>query len=171
MNVHLYHARYSGGPCDGMAVVSTRDGGEDTWSMPVAMPSEQAGSDGRSTTEFFQAVYKLRRTCHLIDQTTPTIRYEYEFVGLEVVAPVARTVLSGWLEFLKSRLKCWFQPNLWLPRPEGRPKRPGQAVRLPTCPGPGLGRDTNRASVSGLAVNRDCASRLNVFQPESCVNH
>jgi hypothetical protein len=165
MSAHLYHARYSGGPCDGMAVVATHHGGEDTWSMPVATHSGQSGSGGRSSMEICQAVYKLSRTCHLIDHGTPTIRYEYEFVGLKIAGPVTGTVVSGWLAVAKNRLNRWFKPDPWLPLPEGRPKLPGQAAHLLTCPSRGLGLATNRATVTEPepAANRGSASHLKVF--------
>lgn len=135
MNAHLYQARYSGGPCDGCVVTGTHDRKEDTWSMSVSTTDGKAG--GHSTTEIRKAVYKLSRTCHLFDGGTPTIRYEYEFVGLEAAAPVTRKLVSGWLAFVFKRRKCSFQPSLWLPLPEGRPKRLGQVTAL-TCPSQGF---------------------------------
>jgi hypothetical protein len=168
MNAYLHHARYFGGPCDGMVVVATRQSGDDKWSMPVATTNGQADSGGRSTTEIYQAVYKLSRTRHLIEHGSPTIRYEYEFVGLEVVAPVTRSAVAPWLAFVKSRVERLFQPNLWLPLPEGRPKRPGQAGRLLTCPGRGLGLNSNRATVAEPTGSRGCTAYLNTFQRESC---
>ena len=143
MNAHLYHARYYDGPCNGVVVVGTRRDGEDTWSTPVATTNGQADSGGRPTTEICQAAYKLSRTCHVIEHGSSTIRYEYEFVGLEVAAPPTRGAVAGWLAFVKLRLNHLLQRNLWLPLPEGRPKRPGQATRLLTCPGRGLRLNSN----------------------------
>jgi hypothetical protein len=171
MNSHLYHARYFDGPCDGVVVVGMRRDREDTWSTPVATTNGQADSGGRPTTEIRQAVYKLSRTCHLIEHGSPTIRYEYEFVGLEVVAPATRSAVFGWLTLLKKRLERLFQWNLWLPLPEGRPKRPGQATRLLTCPGRGLGPNSNRATVVEPSANRGCAAYLGAFQRKSCAKH
>lgn len=147
MKTQLYHARYFGGPCDGMVVVATRLDGEDPWSIPIAITNGQIDSGGRSTMDICRAVYKLSRTCHLIQHGTPTIRYEYEFVGLEVAASVTRSVASGWLAFVKIGLKRLFQPNLWLPRSEGRPKRPGYTGRLVSHPGRGVVLKSNRSTV------------------------
>ena len=143
MNAHLYYAQYFGGPCDGRVVVATLKNSEARWSMPIATTNAQAGSAGGSTTDFSQAVYKQTRTCHLLDHGRPMIRYEYEFVGLEVAAPPTRGAVAGWLAFVKLRLNHLLQRNLWLPLPEGRPKRPGQATRLLTCPGRGLRLNSN----------------------------
>jgi hypothetical protein len=146
MNTHLYHARYLGGPWNGMVVVATRLAGEDRWSRPVVATIEQADSDGPPTRQICEAVYKLGRTCHLIDHGLPTVRYEYEFTGLEVAAPVTKSVtgvILAWLAIVKNRLLRVTQPNLWLPLPEGRPKRPGQADRLLSCPGRGLELKSN----------------------------
>jgi hypothetical protein len=129
-----------------MVVVTTRPAGEDRWSRPVVATIEQADSDGPPTRQICEAVYKLSRTCHLIDRGVPTIRYEYEFRGLEVVVPATKSmtgVILGWLAIAKNRLERSAQPNLWLPLPEGRPKRPGQADRLLPCPGRGLGLKSN----------------------------
>jgi hypothetical protein len=171
MNACLYHARYFGGPRDGAVVVATRLDGADRWTMPVATTNGQADSGGRSTTKICQAVYRLSRTCHSIDHGTPSIRFEYEFVGLEVAAPVPRSAALDWLEFVTNHLKCLLQPKLWLPLPEGRPKRPGQAGRLLSCPGRGLGLNSNRATVVERTGNRDSVSCLNAFQRESCAKH
>ena len=101
MNADLYHAQYFGGPWDGMGVVATHRYGEDTGSLPVATPNGQPNLSS-STTDNFQAIYKLRRTCHLIERGATIIRDEFEFVGLEVVAPVTRSIISsllaGWRE-------------------------------------------------------------------------
>ena len=152
-STHLYHAWYFGGPCDGDVVVATRLDGKDRWSTPVVKTIGNAGSDAGSTTEVFEAVYKLSRTCHLIDHDTPTIRYEYEFVGLEAL-PVTRSVDAGWLTIMKNRLKRLLHSSLWLsPPPEGRPHRPGQAGRLLSCPGRRLGLNSNRATVAKPSGN------------------
>lgn len=141
-----------------MVVVATRLAGEDRWSRPVVATVEQADSDGRARRQICEAVYKLSRTCHTIDHGVPTIRYEYEFAGLEVAAPATKGIagmILGWLPIAKNRLQRLTQPNLWLPLPEGRPKRPGQADRLLTCPGRGLGPRANRGplwSRSEIAV-------------------
>ena len=129
-----------------MVVVATRLAGEDRWSRPVAATIEQADSVGPPSKQICEAVYKLSRTCHLVDRGTPTIRYEYEFAGLEVATPATKGIASmilRWLAIAKNRLQRLAQPNLWLPPPEGRPKRPGQADRLLTCPGRGLGLKSN----------------------------
>ena len=170
MNSHLYHAQYFNGPCDGMVVVATRQSGEDPRSMPVATANGQTDTGGRSMTEICQAVYKLIRTCHMIDHGMPTIRYEYEFVGLDVAAPITRSVVSGWLAIVKKRLKCLFQPSLWLPLPEGRPKRPGQAG-CQSCPGRGLGLNSNRTTSMDPTRSRGSVSSFNDFWPESFAKH
>jgi hypothetical protein len=150
MNVPVYQARYCGGPSDGVVVVATRLKGEDTWSMPVATRNGQFALDCRATTAFCQAIYRLIRTCHLIDRGVPTIRYEYEFVGLETAAPVASPAAATFLSFVNARLKHLLQRILWSPPPEGRPKRPGQARRPLSCPGRGFGLSSKQAKTVGV---------------------
>jgi hypothetical protein len=145
MNAPHYRAQYFGGPYDGVVVVATRLDRKDTWSMPVAAHRRHPLPRG-CTPEVCRAVYKLSRTCHLIEHGTATIRFEYAFVGMEVVEPVTKRSISTWLDGLKNQLKCWFQSELWRSLPEGRPKRPGQAGRLLTCPGRGLGDHAIRAT-------------------------
>ena len=169
MNADLYHAQYFGGPCDGMVVVATHRYEQDTWSLPVAAPNGPANSDGLAADNF-QAVYKLRRICHLIERGAPMTRYEFEFVGLEIVAPVTRSLISSWLACVTDRLSR-LQPNLWLPLPEGRPKRPGQAVRLLSCLGRGLGLGWKRATSLGPIKNRGSASHLDAFRHKACAKH
>ncbi len=141
MNVHLYEARYFGGPCDGCVVIGTYQRTEETWSMSVSVAAQRRKSRGHGAGETCRAVYKLIRACHLIDLGMPTIRYEYEFVGYQVAAPATESATSSWLGFVRSRLQRLAHLKLWLPPlPEGRPKRPGQAaVRPLLCPGRGLG--------------------------------
>ena len=104
-----------------MVVVATRLVGEDRWSRPVSATIE--GPDGPQSRQICEAVYKLSRTCHLIDHGVPTIRYEYEFAGLEVAAPATKSitgVILGWLAVVQNRLQYLSQPSLWLPLPEDR---------------------------------------------------
>ena len=169
MNADLYHAQYFGGPCDGMVVVSTHRYGEDTWLMPVAAPNGQPNLSN-STTDNYQAVYELRRICHLIERGAPMARDEFEFAGVEVVAPITRSLISIWLAGVRARLSR-FQPNLWLLLPEGRPKRPGQAVRLLSCLGRGLGLDWKRATPARPTRNHGCTSHLDAFQRKSWAKH
>jgi hypothetical protein len=137
MTFHLYEAQYFGGPCDGCVVIGTDRRGEETWSLLIATPDGLANSNGRSTRKTYRAVYKLSSACHLMHLGTPTIRSEYEFVGVEAVVPVANSVASPWLAFLTNRLRCFFQRSLWHPLPRERPKGLGQGAAL-TCPSAGF---------------------------------
>jgi hypothetical protein len=130
--------------------------------MPVASHRRQPLPCGR-TPDVCRAVYKLSRTCHLIEHGAATVRFEYEFVGMEAVAPAAKHSISTWLDGLKNQMKCWFQSELWLSLPEGRPKRPGQAGRLLTCPGRGLGCDRGRAT--------DLPSQWTAIRPSAHASH
>ncbi len=141
MTKHLYEARYSGGPYNGCAVIGTSQRGEHKWSIPVPISSDdgRAGSAGGPTGTACRAVYKLRRTCHLIDFDLgmSTIRYEYEFIGYESPAPVVGEVSQNWFARIASFLRRAIHSSPWLPQPEGRPEGLGQGSAL-TCPSPGL---------------------------------
>jgi hypothetical protein len=154
MSVYLYHVQYFGGPCDGCIAIGTCQRGEDTWSVPASAMEGRAGSSDPSTVNGYRAVYKLSRTCHLIDLGMPTIRYEYEFIGWKIAAPVTSRVRAGWVTFLKNQLKHLFQRSLWFPLPEGRPKRPGQAERLTDLPGSGSRNELKVVGAVGSNGNR-----------------
>jgi hypothetical protein len=137
MNEPFYRAQYFGGPCDGLVVVATRLEGDATSTFPVSAGGQDRGGA-------YRAVYRLRRICHLVEHRTPIVRYEYDYLGTEAVGPIASQVRSSWLRLVKQALLDKIQSKLWLSQPEGRPQRPGQAVRLPSCPGRGSARIDNQ---------------------------
>ena len=83
-------------------------------------PSTAAKFD-QAPTNAYRAVYHLRRSCHLIDLGMPTIRYEYEFIGYQVVVPATSKVARSW----RSRSNALLETHARLvspaaPVPKGR---------------------------------------------------
>jgi hypothetical protein len=130
---HLYETLYFGGPCHGFVLIETHQREEGICSLSIGAAEPTATARRCHVHKVCQAVYKLSRTCHLIESGVPTIRYEYDFVGYERAEPLNQRVRTPWTASVRKVLSSWAHLHLWLPLPE-RDARNDLGRQAASCP-------------------------------------
>ena len=136
MNEHRYKIRFVGGPSGGAVVAATHFAPDEKLWMPASAASVEPLSERRRRSRVHcRSVYRLSGTHHTVEDSHPTIHYEYEFAGLESLKGDCETQSSAtaqhpWLHRIIGLVWPWRARNLWLPLPEGRPQRLAQVAAL-----------------------------------------